>query len=187
MFFIKKKPKRCCVNLEHVFNSSDLYMSFCNLKSKQSDKFSCCVTSFEWRSPKSKLLDQGQWPQISSQLVRMGRRPWRRACMGPSLHPSLRPPNRCPFCCSNPQGSFLCGAFPQIVPFVSNIFNLPPCLTSVNLSSLTRRSPILPFCQDAAPPHPHPAACAWPRITLASCDHWCRISSRDCELGQSPV
>lgn len=33
--FIKK---RCSVDLEGVINSSNLYMSSCNLKSKQSDK-----------------------------------------------------------------------------------------------------------------------------------------------------
>lgn len=53
----KKKKKRRCVNLKHVINSPDLYMSFDILKSKQSDKTSQFFSaSFERRSQKSKLL-----------------------------------------------------------------------------------------------------------------------------------
>lgn len=34
----KKKEKGCCVNLEEVINSSDLYMSFGNLRNKQRNR-----------------------------------------------------------------------------------------------------------------------------------------------------
>lgn len=139
-----RKRERCWANLEHVTSSSDLQMSFSNLKSKRSDKtsgVSCYIMSSEGcsRNPNSRPATVAT---VRSQLARMGSPPWRRDLNGPLPAPSS--PNRSPFCSLN------------ISPLSQILIEPSSSLTSIKLSE-DPLSSHLPGCC------PRPPACACPK------------------------